>query len=57
MLDGSVGGGQDPVGLLLARGELAGEGGLVADDDHWIVTAVGEVEEAEVGQGAEAGRA
>jgi len=30
VLDGGASGGQDPVGLLLARGELAGAGGLVA---------------------------
>ena len=41
VFDGSAFGGQDPVGLLLAGGELAGAGGLVAGDDHRVVAVVG----------------
>lgn len=57
MFDGGAGGGQDAVGLLLAGGELSRPGGLVAGDDDQVVGVVRlvDAEEAEVGQGAEAG--
>ncbi|KUJ69517.1 hypothetical protein ACZ90_11620, partial [Streptomyces albus subsp. albus] len=53
--DGDASGGQDPVGLLLGGCEPAGAGGLEAGDDHGIVAVVVRAEEAQVGQGAEAG--
>ncbi len=58
MFDGGATGGQDPVGLLLARGELAGAGGLVGGDDDLVIGVLGfvDAEEAEVGERAEAGR-
>lgn len=54
VLDGSATGGQEPVGVLLTVGELARAGGLVGGDDDRGVGVVVQVEEAEVGQGAEA---
>jgi hypothetical protein len=57
VLDGGASGGDDPVGGLLAGGEFAGAGGPVAGDDDRVVGVVVEAEEAQVGQGAEAGGA
>ncbi|MGW6145758.1 hypothetical protein [Streptomyces sp. NPDC055140] len=57
VLDGRAAGGDDPVGGLLAGGELDGAGGLVAGDDDLVVAVLVEAEEAQVGQGAEAGGA
>jgi hypothetical protein len=55
VFDGCASGGQDPVGLLFAGGELAGAGGLEAGDDPGVVGVVVQAEEAEVRQSAEAG--
>lgn len=55
VFDGGACGGEHAVGFLLAVGELAGAGGLVAGDDDRGVGIVVQAEEAEVGQGAETG--
>ncbi|EGJ73756.1 hypothetical protein STTU_0968 [Streptomyces sp. Tu6071] len=43
--------------MFLGRVELAGAGGFEAGDDHGVVRIVVQAQEAEVGQGAEAGGA
>lgn len=55
MFDGGTACGQDAVCFFLAVGELAGAGGFVAGDDHGLVGVGVQAEEAQVGQGAEAG--
>lgn len=55
--DGDASGGKCPVGILLAGGQLAGAGGLESGDDYGVVRIVVQAEEAQVGQGAEAGGA
>ncbi|MDQ0605105.1 hypothetical protein QF037_009450 [Streptomyces canus] len=58
VLDGGAFAADQPVRLLLGVGEAVGAGRLAAgDDDRSIVGVVVEADEAEVGQGAEAGLA
>jgi hypothetical protein len=46
-----------PGSLPFSRGELAGADGPEAGDDHEVIRVVVQAEEAEIGQGAEAGGA
>jgi len=58
VLDGGAFAADQPVRLLLGVGEAVGAGRLAAgDDDRSIVGGIVEADEAEVGQGAEAGLA
>lgn len=58
VLDGGAFAADQPVRLRLGVGEAVGAGRLAAgDDDRSIVGVVVEADEAEVGQGAEAGLA